>query len=97
MRQEWVENILDACRTEKIDFFFKQWGGVHKSTAGRMLHGKTYDEMPPRVAAPMPDRRKRMAMAQIHKAKAAAWNPLIAIKSATPQSHNRPVDSLASA
>jgi len=97
MRQEWVENILDACRTEKIDFFFKQWGGVHKSTAGRMLHGKIYDEMPPRVAAAMPDRRKRMAMAQIHKAKAAAWNPLIAIKSATPQSHNRPVDSLASA
>jgi len=97
MRQEWVENILDACRIEKVDFFFKQWGGVHKSIAGRMLHGKTYDEMPTRVAAAIPDRRKRMAMAQTHKAKAAAWNPLIAIKSATSRSDNRAVDSLASA
>lgn len=97
MRQEWVENILDACRIEKIDFFFKQWGGVHKSTAGRMLHGKTYDEMPTRVAGAMPDRRKRMAMAQIHKAKAAVWNPLIAIKSAASRSQNRSADSLASA
>ena len=97
MRQEWVENILYACRIEKVDFFFKQWGGVHKSTAGRMLHGKTYDAMPARVAAAMPDRRKRMAMAQLHKAKAAAWSSLIAIKSATSRPDNRAVDSLASA
>jgi protein gp37 len=96
MRQEWVENILDACRVEKVDFFFKQWGGVHKSAAGRMLHGKTYDEMPTRVAAAMPDRRKRIDMAQIHKTKATAWNPLITIKSATSRCHNRAVDSLAS-
>src|SRR5438270_2849736 len=46
MRQEWVEKILRACRNEKITFFFKQWGGVHKSAAGRSLHGRTYDEMP---------------------------------------------------
>jgi protein gp37 len=97
IKQEWVENILDACRTEKIAFFFKQWGGVHKSRAGRTLHGKTYDEMPPRVAAAMPDRSKRIAMAQVHKAKAAAWKPLIAIKSAISQSRNRAVDTLASA
>jgi protein gp37 len=27
-------------------FFFKQWGGVRKKKAGRLLDGRTYDEMP---------------------------------------------------
>ena len=31
---------------EKIVFFFKQWGGRNKKAAGRILNGKTYDEMP---------------------------------------------------
>jgi protein gp37 len=51
IKQSWVENILEICRRQKVAFFFKQWGGVHKSRAGRALHGKTYDEMPPLVAA----------------------------------------------
>jgi protein gp37 len=29
-----------------IPFFFKQWGGVNKKKAGRLLDGRTYDEMP---------------------------------------------------
>jgi protein gp37 len=32
-------------------FFFKQWGGVRKNLTGRLLGGRTYDEMPERVAA----------------------------------------------
>jgi len=30
-----------------VPFFFKQWGGMRKELAGRHLHGRTYDEMPP--------------------------------------------------
>jgi len=31
-------------------FFFKQWGGVQKSRAGRPLEGKTCDQMPGAMA-----------------------------------------------
>jgi protein gp37 len=46
MRKEWVESILRQCRTSRVPFFFKQWGGVRKDMSGRELHGRTYDEMP---------------------------------------------------
>jgi protein gp37 len=46
MRQTWVESILRDCRREGIAFFFKQWGGVRKGQAGRVLNGRTYSEMP---------------------------------------------------
>jgi len=44
--QRWVKSILRQCRHAKVPFFFKQWGGVRKDLAGRMLYGRTYDEMP---------------------------------------------------
>jgi protein gp37 len=46
MKQQWVDSILRQCRKHKVAFFFKQWGGVRKDLAGRMLHGRTYDEYP---------------------------------------------------
>jgi protein gp37 len=46
MKREWVIAIKKQCRQSRIPFFFKQWGGVHKSRAGRLLDGRTYDEMP---------------------------------------------------
>ncbi|MGB2997717.1 MAG: phage Gp37/Gp68 family protein [Phycisphaerae bacterium] len=46
MRQEWVAEIQDRCREAGVPFFFKQWGGVHKKKAGRVLDGRTWDEMP---------------------------------------------------
>ena len=48
---EWVREIYRACRKQKVPFFFKQWGGVRKDLTGRLLGGKTYDEMPEAVAA----------------------------------------------
>jgi protein gp37 len=48
MRPEWVESIFEQCRAAEVPFFFKQWGGVRKDRTGRELHGRTYDEMPPR-------------------------------------------------
>jgi len=46
MKREWVLSIKRQCRQLGIPFFFKQWGGVRKSRAGRLLDGRTYDEMP---------------------------------------------------
>jgi protein gp37 len=46
MQPEWVEEIRDQCSEAKVAFFFKQWGGVRKSEAGRLLGGRTWDELP---------------------------------------------------
>jgi protein gp37 len=46
IKKEWIEDILLQCRKNKVPFFFKQWGGVNKKKNGRLLNGKTYDEMP---------------------------------------------------
>lgn len=46
MLKEWVIDIRDQCRDASIPFFFKQWGGVRKKAAGRVLDGRTWDEMP---------------------------------------------------
>jgi protein gp37 len=42
----WVTDIRDQCRRAGVAFFFKQWGGKNKKKAGRMLDGRTWDEMP---------------------------------------------------
>ena len=54
MRKEWVVAIRDQCRKAKVPFFFKQWGGVRKSLAGRLLDGRTYDEFPARPEKKIP-------------------------------------------
>ena len=50
MKPEWVESILKHCRQAKVAFFFKQWGGTRKDITGRMLNGRTYDELPMALA-----------------------------------------------
>ncbi len=46
MREEWVLNLRNQCVEQGVPFFFKQWGGVNKKKAGRLLEGRTWDEMP---------------------------------------------------
>ncbi len=46
IQEEWVLRIKQLCRAHGTAFFFKQWGGVNKKAAGRLLRGRTYDEMP---------------------------------------------------
>lgn len=46
MASGWVTDIRDQCATAEVPFFFKQWGGVNKSRTGRLLEGRTWDEMP---------------------------------------------------
>ena len=43
---EWVREIRDKCLQMNVPFFFKQWGGVRKKQFGRILDGRTWDEMP---------------------------------------------------
>jgi protein gp37 len=44
----WVLDIKDQCRGAGVPFFFKQWGGRNRKAAGRLLDGRTWDEMPDR-------------------------------------------------
>lgn len=46
MLKSWVIDIRDQCHKKRIPFFFKQWGGVNKRRAGRVLENQTWDEMP---------------------------------------------------
>ena len=59
MAPEWVESVRSQCKQQKVAFFFKQWGGWGadghrraKSKNGRLLNGRTWDEMPaiPRIS-----------------------------------------------
>lgn len=46
IKKEWVQDIQLQCSYQNVPFFFKQWGGFNKKKAGRLLNGKTWDEMP---------------------------------------------------
>jgi protein gp37 len=46
IRESWVWDIRQQCSEQGVAFFFKQWGGVNKKKSGRILGGRTYDEMP---------------------------------------------------
>lgn len=53
MHPDWVRSIRDQCLDMGVSFFFKQWGEhnadghkVGKRAAGRLLDGRTWDEVP---------------------------------------------------
>jgi len=53
MHPDWARDIRDRCAAAGVAFFFKQWGShdesgerVGKKAAGRLLDGRTWDEMP---------------------------------------------------
>ncbi|MBI5283863.1 MAG: phage Gp37/Gp68 family protein [Chloroflexi bacterium] len=57
MRADWARDIRDQCYRAGVSFFFKQWGAhneegirVGKTKAGRVLDGRTWDDLP--VAMP---------------------------------------------
>ena len=64
MKGEWVRSIRDQCQDAGVPFFFKQWGGVRKSEAGRELDGRTYDAMPARSQNPIASARGRLERMQ---------------------------------
>lgn len=43
---EWVREVRDHCIGLNVPFFFKQWGGHTPKRGGRILDGRTWDQMP---------------------------------------------------
>jgi protein gp37 len=50
MDPAWVLDLRDQCLDAGVAFFFKQWGGVRKKKAGRLLEKRTWDQMPREAA-----------------------------------------------
>ena len=46
LNASWVVDIREKCQKANVPFFFKQWGGVQKKKAGRLLEGRTWNEIP---------------------------------------------------
>lgn len=63
LHPDWVRRVRDICAAANVPFFFKQWGGTNKKATGRVLDGRTYDDMPALASAAVPPRNERMAIA----------------------------------
>jgi protein gp37 len=50
MNVEWVRELRDVSTRASVPFFFKQWGGHTSKAGGRILDGRTWDEMPAHLA-----------------------------------------------
>ncbi|MFB6888608.1 DUF5131 family protein [Kitasatospora sp. NPDC056327] len=46
MEAAWVREIRDTCLRDEVAFFFKQWGGHTPKAGGRLLDGRTWDQLP---------------------------------------------------
>ena len=62
MRKEWVTRLRDQCAKESVPFFFKQWGGTNKAKLGRLLEGRTHDDVPARTVSEPPSRQRRLEL-----------------------------------
>ncbi len=80
LRREWVMSIQRQCRTARVPFFFKQWGGVRKGETGRTLSGRTFDEFPIVVRSSPPDRPRRIQLLEDMQSRLVAHGfvPLLA-------------------
>lgn len=47
---DWIRSLRDKCQDTPAAFFFKQWGGLTPKAGGRVLDGRTWDELPARAA-----------------------------------------------
>jgi protein gp37 len=88
MEQAWVERIMMLCEKQRVSFFFKQWGGVQKSKAGRVLNGRTFDDMPERITVKMPSRKERTLKASQHDDRAQHWRTSKLISLHTEMAHS---------
>jgi protein gp37 len=59
LRAEWVRSLRDQCVAAKVPFFFKQWGGLRKKIAGRLLDGVEHNAMPTISVAAVPHAKVR--------------------------------------
>ena len=52
LEPEWVRRLRDQALRARVPFFFKQWGGVRKKATGRVLDGRTWDQLPTAALGP---------------------------------------------
>jgi len=48
---DWIRGLRDQCIKFGVPLFFKQHGGSRPTSAGRLLDGRTWDEMPTKPGA----------------------------------------------
>jgi protein gp37 len=46
---DWLRELRDLCREQRVPFFFKQWGGIRSKAGGRVLDGRLYSQWPRRI------------------------------------------------
>lgn len=46
MDPRWAAQLRDRCLAAGVAFFFKQWGGRTPKAGGRLLEGRTWDQLP---------------------------------------------------
>jgi protein gp37 len=46
VEEEWVRQLRDLCRANRVPFFFKQVGGRTPKAGGRTLDGREWSQMP---------------------------------------------------
>jgi protein gp37 len=62
---DWVRSLRDRCQGGGIAFFHKQWGGRTPKAGGRMLDGRTWDDLPPQlIASPAGLRQGKLAFSE---------------------------------
>jgi protein gp37 len=46
IEERWVCELRNQCRSNRVAFFFKQWGGKTPKAGGRRLQGREWNEFP---------------------------------------------------
>ena len=46
VKEEWIQEVISQCEAQNVPIFFKQWGGRHPKSGGRIINGRTYDAYP---------------------------------------------------
>lgn len=66
IKQEWVIRIKEQCIEQNVPFFFKQWGGANKRKTGRILQGRTWDNLPCGISIKHNNKFQQTAKAMPH-------------------------------
>ena len=73
MNLDWARSVRDECERRGVPFFFKQVGGVQKKRAGRLLDGRTHDDMPKRSPCSIEPRETRLEFAKEFRTAASGF------------------------
>ncbi|WP_163862815.1 DUF5131 family protein [Myxococcus eversor] len=90
VQKSWVTSIRDQCDQAGVPFFFKQWGGIQKSRAGRELDDRTYNELPaPRKKAVVPHEARRLTLLAQAEDLSLRWQATSPARTQVPVRHSR--------